>query len=224
MRVRGITLVETLFTMTLVAGTIGATTVLYAFVVIRAGDSVTQYNTYQQTNDLMRVISQTASNAISCKEMTLGSVTALKCTMPDSGTDTDNDGIIDLFQPTGVYKTLQEYYSPGKRIWYFPSTKPLSIGTSGNFWFRAVRNDDLNPTTDSIDTKWSYINGTMPRIYLPGSIVFVSNTTSLCTQIQITIDPTAKPNSQVAGFKGNQAINLPTGVLYKWCYWRGGKG
>lgn len=223
MRVRGATLVEMLFTMSLMVMTIGATVTLYAFVVIRAGDSVTQYNTYQQTNDLMKSISKIASNAISCQNVTIGSVTALKCTMPDSGTDTDKDGIIDQYQPTGVYKTLQEYYSPGKRVWYFPSTKPVSLGTSGNFWYRATRSDDSTITADNIDTKWSYVTGTTPRIYIPGSLLFTQNTTNLSTYVQITVDPSTNPNSKVAGFSGDLAIKLPAVTLGRRCYWRGAK-
>lgn len=223
MRTKGTTLVELLFTMTLVVSTIGATVTLYAFVAIRSGDAITQYNVYQQTNDLMKVMSDTASNAISCQSVALGSVTALKCTMPDSGTDTDKDGIIDIYQPTGVYKTLQEYYSPGKRIWYFPSTSPAVVGSIGTFWYRAVRSDDTVITADDIDKKWSYTTGTTPRIYIPGTITFAHDASNLYSTIQITINQDTNPNNQVKGYSGNLGLKMPAVSLQKTCFWRGGK-
>ncbi len=223
MRTKGTTLVELLFTMTLVVSTIGATVTLYAFVAIRSGDAITQYNVYQQTNDLMKVMSDTASNAISCQSVTLGSVTALKCTMPDSGTDTDKDGIIDIYQPTGVYKTLQEYYSPGKRIWYFPSTKPVAVGSIGGFWYRAVRSDDTIITADDIDKKWSYTTGTTPRIYIPGTVTFAHDASNLYSTIQISINADTNPNGQVKDYSGNLGIKMPAVSLQKTCFWRGGK-
>lgn len=223
MKNRGATLVEMLFTMSLMVMTIGVTVTLYAFVVIRAGDSVTQYNTYQQTNDLMKAMSETASNAIKCESVTIGSITALKCTMPNSGTDTDNDGIIDRYQPTGVYKTLQEYYSPGKRIWFFPSTKPLLVGSNGNFWYRAIRNDDTVITSTNVDSKWSYLTGSTPRIYIPGVVGFTHNSASLYSTLEIRVDPDTNPNRQVRGFSGDLALKLPAVTLSRRCYWRGAK-
>lgn len=208
--------------MSLMVIALGAVLGLYFFVVTKTGDAVTQYNVYQQSNDLMKAIDSTASNAISCQNVTLGSVTALKCTMPDSGTDTDNDGIIDKYRPTGVLKTLQEYYSPGKRIWYFPSTKPVSVGTVGSFWYRAVRSNDTTITATDIDSRWSYVNGTTPRIYIPGTVTFTQNATGLSTNVQIAINRDAKPNADVAGFSENLAIKLPPITLSRLFYWRSG--
>jgi hypothetical protein len=201
---------------------LGAVLGLYFFVVTKTGDAVTQYNVYQQSNDLMKAIESTASNAISCQNVTLGSVTALKCTMPDSGTDTDNDGIIDKYRPTGVLKTLQEYYSPGKRVWYFPSTKPVSVGTAGSFWYRAVIASDATITSSNVDSRWSYVNGTTPRIYIPGTVTFSQNTSGLSTTVQISINPNAKPNADVTGYSENLGIKLPAVTLNRLFYWRHG--
>ena len=216
-------MVELLFTMALLVTTIGATVSLYVFVVTRAGDAATQYNVYQQTNDLMKAFTDVTSNAISCQTVSLssGGTAALKCTMPAGGTDLDNDGIIDIYQPSGVYKTLQEYYSPGNRIWYFSSTKPPIIGAYGNYWYRAVRTDDLNPTLDDIDTKWSYVTGTTPRIYIPGSISFSNDSTKLSTNIQIAVSSSSQV--PVSGYQGDKAIELPAITLRRRLFWRGGK-
>lgn len=219
----GMTIVEMVFTLALATLAIGSTVTLYGYVAIRSGDAATQYNVYQQSTDLVQAMQDAASNAIQCQNVTVGSVTALKCTMPNSGTDSDNDGIIDKYQPTGVYKTLREYYSPGKRIWFFPSTKSPTVGTAGNFWFRAVRTDDSNPTTDTIDTKWSYVTGTTPRIYIPGTVTFVQNSSNFSTWITLAIDTTINPNSQVKGYSGDLALKMPAITLVRRCYWRGGK-
>ncbi len=219
----GMTIVEMIFTLSLATIAIAGTVTLYGYVAIRSGDAATQYNVYQQTSDLMQAMQDTASNAIQCQNVTLTSVTALKCTMPAAGTDTDSDGIIDIYKPSGVYKTLTNYYASGKRIWYFPSTKTPSVGTAGNFWFRAVRLDDLNPTTDSIDTKWSMVTSSTPRIYIPGTVTFVQNSTTLSTWITLAIDTTINPNAQVKGYSGDLALKMPAITLARRCYWRAGK-
>ena len=119
---RGASLIELMFTLSLTVMVMATTITLFAFVAIRTGDSVTKYNTYQQTKDLMSAVSDVTSNAISCTNVTIGSATALKCTMPNFGVDRDNDGIFESYNPAGIYKTLKEYYNPGKRIWFISST------------------------------------------------------------------------------------------------------
>ena len=219
---RGVTLAELLVTMSIMVVAISTTVLLYSFVVIRSGDTVTQYNTFQQTNDLMKEISITASNAISCSNVTIGSVTALKCVMPTAGVDRDNNGINEIYYSSGVYKTLKEYYTPGKRIWFIPSTKPFSLGTSGKFWYKATRTDDSNMAADNVDAKWSYVNGTTPRIYIPGTVTISQNSTNLTTWVTITLDPTINPNSQVAGYSGNLGNKLASLTLTRRFYWRSG--
>ena len=220
LRQRGATLVEMIFTMSLMVMVISTTVTLYAFVAIRAGDAVTKYNTYQQTKDLMGAISDLSSNAISCTNVTLGSVTALKCTMPNAGIDRDNNGIFDSYAPSGVYKTLKESYTPGKRVWFIPSTNPFSLGTAGRFWYRAYRSDDLNIVADNVDAKWSYLTGTTPKIYIPGTVTFSHDTTNLSTVAQITLDPSINPNSGVKGFSGNLGNTIPSIVLSRRFFWR----
>lgn len=212
-------MIEMIFTMSLMVAVIGSTVTLYAFVAIRTGDSVTKYNTYQQTKDLMSAFSDVACNAISCTNVTLGSVTALRCTMPADGTDRDGDGILDLYKPSGVYKTLKEYYSPGKRIWFFPSSRPFSVGATGKYWYRATRNDDANIGAGDVDTKWSYVNGTTPRIYIPGTVTFAHNDVNLSTSIQIVIDSSTNPNLSVKGFSGNLGNKLPAITLSRRFFW-----
>lgn len=219
-KARGATLVEMVFTLSLTAIVVMSTTLLYSFVAIRSGDSVTKYNVYQQSKDLMGAISESASNAISCSNVAIGSVIALKCVVPSTGTDRDRDGIIDRYEPAGVYKTLKEYYSPGKRIWYFPSTNPAAVGTAGKFWYRAVRNDDTTITSGDIDAKWSYLTGTTPRCYIPGGVTFAQSATTLSTTVQISIEPTTRTNSAVPGFSGNLGNSLPSITVNRRFFWR----
>jgi hypothetical protein len=201
---------------------ISTTVLLYSFVAIRSGDAVTQYNTFQQTKNLMKSFDEAASNAISCTNVTIGSVTALKCTMPNAGIDRDNSGIFDTYYPAGVYKTLRESYLPGKRIWFIPSTSPFSLGSAGKFWFRGTRTDDSNLAADNIDNRWSYVNGTTPRIYIPGTVSFSQVPASLATNITITLDPTIKTNAAVAGFSGNLRNPIPAVTLSRKFFWRFG--
>jgi hypothetical protein len=221
-RLRGATLIEMVFTLSLTAMVITTTVTLYAFVAIRSGDSITKYNSFQQTKDLMGAISDVASNAISCTNVSIGSVTALKCTMPNTGTDRDRDGLLDTYDPAGVYKTLKEYYSPGKRIWFIPSTSPFALGSSGKFWYRAYRDDDSNIISDNVDAKWSYLTGTTPRCYIPGTVTFVQTPSLLTTNVQIALDPSTSPNSAVKGFSGNQGNKLPAITLNRRFFWRNG--
>lgn len=217
---RGTTLVEMLVTMSLMVIAIGTTVTLYAFVVIRTGDSITQYNSYQQSHDLMTAIGDVASNAISCTNVTIGSVNALKCTMPNSGIDRDLDGIFEQYNPSGVYKTLKESYTPGKRIWFLPSPSPYNHGRVGKFWYRAIRSDDVNIVAGDLDTKWSYINGTTPRIYIPGTVTFTQLAATNSTRAKILFDTTLNPNSDVKGFSGNLGNKIPAINLTRRFFWR----
>lgn len=219
---RGSTMIEMIMTMSLMVVVIGTTVTLYAFVAARAGDSVTKYNTYQQTKDLMTAFSDVASNAISCTNVTIGSVTAIKCTMPNAGIDRDGDGIYESYSPAGVYKTLKEYYTPGKRIWFIRSTSPFSLGTAGNFWYRAYRSDDSNIVAGNVDAKWSYLTGTTPRIYIPGTVVFTQSVSTLTTNITITLDPSINPNQSVKGYSGNLSNKIPSIILARRLFWRYG--
>ncbi len=219
-RIRGATLIEMIFTMSLMVAVIGSTITLYAFVAIRAGDSVTKYNTYQQTKDLMLAISDVTSNAITCTNVTIGTATALKCTMPNAGTDRDGDGIFEEYKPSGVSKLLKEEYTAGKRIWFIPSTRPFSLGTTGKYWYRAIRTDDLDIVLGAIDTNWSYLTGTTPRIYIPGTVTFTHNTANLSTNVQIAIDTSTNPNSAVKGFSGNLGNKIPAITLSRRFFWR----
>ncbi|MEI7986314.1 MAG: type II secretion system protein [Armatimonadota bacterium] len=219
-KVRGATIIEMIFTMSLMVAVIGSTVTLYAFVAIRAGDSVTKYNTYQQTKDLMLAISDVTSNAMSCSNVTIGSVTALKCKMPNDGTDRDGDGIIDQYKPSGINKLLKETYTAGKRIWFIPSTKPFSLGTTGKYWYRAMRTDDSNIVIGDIDANWSYLTGSTPKIYIPGTVTFSHNASNLSTNVQIAIDTSINPNSAVQGFSGNLGNKIPAITLSRRFFWR----
>jgi hypothetical protein len=219
-RKRGATLVEMIFTMSLAAMVVATTTTLYAFVAIRAGDSVTKYNSYQQSKDLMTAMSDVTSNAISCTNVTIGSVTALKCTMPNAGIDRDGNGIFDQYNPSGVYKTLKESYTAGKRIWFVQSTSPVAIGTTGKFWYRACRSDDTTIVAADVDAKWSYVTGTTPRIYIPGTVTFTQTPAMYSTTVAIALDTSINPNAAVKGFSGNLGNKIPAVSFSRRFFWR----
>ena len=170
----------------------------------------------------MSAVSDVTSNAISCTNVTIGSATALKCTMPNFGIDRDNDGIFESYNPAGIYKTLKEYYTPGKRIWFISSTSPFSLGASGKFWYRAYRSDDVNIVADNVDAKWSYSTGTTPRIYIPGTVTFTNTTSTLSTLVQINLNSTINPNIAVKGYSGNLGNPIPAIALSRRFFWRAG--
>ncbi|HLO98315.1 MAG TPA: hypothetical protein VK171_06945 [Fimbriimonas sp.] len=198
---RGATLVEVIFTLSLASTVLASIATLTSYVLIRTGDSVTQFNTINDATSVVDAIANTATNAMVCATVPVGSVNAIKCTMPEDGTDVDGDGILDSYLPDKVYKSLQETYVAGKRVWYFPSTKPAAIGTPGRYWYRAIKSNDATPISSDIDAKWTLT----PR-YVAGGIRFNHVVASNLTRI---ICDTSGSSDLPDGYVGTKATEVP---------------
>lgn len=204
-----------IFTLSLASTVLASIATLTSYVLIRTGDSVTQFNTINDATTVVDAIAQTAANSMVCVSVPVGSVTALKCTMPADGTDVDADGILDSFIPDQVYKTLQETYVPGKRIWYFRSTSPVAIGTAGNYWYRAIKSNDTTPIASDVDSKWTL----SPR-FVAGAIRFNHVVAAQLTRITCETSSTTQVPS---GYVGTKSIEIPALTFtrtVKWHYAR----
>lgn len=172
-RLRGATLIEVTLTLTLTALIIGVATTLYAFIASRTADSVNRFSTLQSCAFLTKEIGSAVSNSISVTTKSLGTVTALVCEVPADGVDRDQDGTMEIYNPSGTDKLRRETYTPGKRIWFYSANQTGTPGTTGFYWFKAVRSDAATPTLSDVDAKWSFWNATVPKVFIPGTVTFV---------------------------------------------------
>ena len=171
-RRRGVTLIEVTLTLALTALVIGVATTLYAFIASRTADSVNRFSTLQSCAFLTKEIGSAVSNSISVTTKSLGTVTALVCEVPADGMDRDHDGTMEYYNPSGTDRLRREAYTSGKRIWFYSADQTGTPGTTGFYWFKAVRNDTATPTISDVDTQWSFWNTTVPKVFVPGSVVF----------------------------------------------------
>lgn len=208
---RGTTLIETIFTLSLASTILAAVATLASYVLIRTGDSVTQFNTINDSQEVLDAIALTATEAISCTNVTVGSITAIKCTMPANGSDLDGDGILETYLPNKVYKTLQETHTNGKRIWYFASPWPVSVGASGRYWYRAIKSSDSTPSLADIDSNWA-----MSPKYVAGVLTATHDSAKQSTSLSITTDPSI---SAPSGYVGTKSIPIPSLTLGRTVRW-----
>ena len=171
-KLRGATLIEVTLTLTLTALIIGVATTLYAFIASRTADSVNRFSTLQSCAFLTKEIGSAVSNSISVTTKSLGTVTALVCEVPADGVDRDQDGTMEVYNPSGTDKLRRETYTSGKRIWFYSANQTGTPGTTGFYWFKAVRSDTATPTLSDVDTKWSFWNATVPKVFIPGTVTF----------------------------------------------------
>jgi hypothetical protein len=184
-RLRGATLIEVTLTLTLTALIIGVATTLYAFIASRTADSVNRFSTLQSCAFLTKEIGSAVSNAISVTTKSLGTVTALVCEVPADGVDRDQDGTMEIYNPSGTDRLGRETYTSGKRIWFYSANQTGAPGTTGFYWFKAIRSDDATPTISDVDTKWSFWNATVPKVFIPGSVTFAPESSLRLARVRI---------------------------------------
>jgi hypothetical protein len=157
---RAYTLVEVVIASGLMALIVAALTALFGFAAKRSAHSVARFTVLHAgkvgTTDLARTIEE----AVSCSRVANGASDALVCTMPLNGSDTDGDGFNDAYAPSRASKRGFLHYGTGQRVWYYLAAASGQFGESGNYLFRAVRNDSLDPTVSDIDPIWSFEPGT----------------------------------------------------------------
>lgn len=190
---RGFTLVELMLVSTISLLLIIVTTTLYAFVATRTSDSISQYNSIYQAEQLLSAIEQTAANSIDCRVSAIGSSSTITCTLPADGTDFNGDGIIDNPSPSRIGKLMKGEYDRGKRVWFYSSDATGKVGSSGTYWFRAMRDDDSTISDADMDRRWSFANGN-PRIFIAGTVSF--SLTQFMVRIAVNLDRNLTPRER----------------------------
>lgn len=156
---RGFTLVELMITTALVAMVIGVLASLYFYTFNRTVRGVSEVSAVLQAQMLLDRMEVSVSQACEAQLVSSGGVTALKLTMPSTGTDRDGDGVLDSFTPNSVSRRGIAKFTRGKRVWYYMSDASGAFGTPGSLIVQAARNDDSNPTGADVVATFSKTGG-----------------------------------------------------------------
>ncbi|MBN9502637.1 MAG: prepilin-type N-terminal cleavage/methylation domain-containing protein [Armatimonadetes bacterium] len=216
---RAFTLIEVMIATTLLVLIVAGATTAFGFVVKRNLHGIARFASLRDGSQTLSGVEETISQAVSCSKVSNGSSDALVCTMPLNGVDSNSDGALDQFTPTRISKRGVVHYGKGQRVWFYLSDSQGAFGNSGNYFFRAVRNDDNNPTLGDIDTGWSYLSGsTQPSRGPVSSCTFSVNASNRTVAYSIQFEqsirtnsaPSANEDRQGARFKGVRGWrNLP---------------
>ncbi len=204
--------------MALTAVIIGAATALYSFIAIRTADSISRFSTLQACQTLTTAIGLATSNATSVTTRSLSGVTALVCTVPDKGVDRGTDGLFDYYWPTATTKLLRETYGTGKRIWFYPANSTGTPGTTGNYWFMAIRNDTSAPTLSDVNSSWSFWNTGQPRVQIIGTVTFAPVSSSKLVRVRILTSPTVDRREDGGLANSRRSSNMELNQRF---FWRG---
>lgn len=151
---RGFTVIETILASTLTAMVVGTLISLYALVATRTMHSYTDSNTVWQVSSVADEMSEYISNAINVSTKTVGGTTALKCTMPATGRSANGNGRYEFYEPDKIIGLGQEDFTTGQRVWFYMGDKFGTPSSSGTMIHKAVRSDDLDPSTSTVDWSW----------------------------------------------------------------------
>jgi hypothetical protein len=180
------TLIELLVVITIQVVVIGSATALLCFTLAQVGQNSAGIASLQQASTVLDDIAGTVREAYSCTTVTSNGVSGLRCKMPGNASDSDGDGINDVFNPDAFGSNSKPIYSQGVRIWYYLGDPKGAFGTSGTTLWRAVRSDDNNPTSADTDTKWSQYYQAGSRFPLIGALAFSVNNSSQIVVASIT--------------------------------------
>lgn len=151
-------MVEVLLASAISAVLVGTLGGMFVFVGTRAAQSMAQNGVVLQAQSLSEELERTVVNAQGCTVIAAPGGQALKCILPESGTDSDGDGLIDRVTPLWVTPTGQEGFGRGKRVWLYVtgSSGRIDLAPSGeNRFWRAYRDDDAIPGAGDIDQSFS---------------------------------------------------------------------
>lgn len=203
---RGFTIVELMLVSVVSAALVVVTTTLYAFIATRTSDAISQYNSLYQSEQLLSAIDNVASNAIECKLQTISASNTICCTLPADGDDFDGDGVLDSVQPSRIGKMMKGEYDEGKRVWFYSADATGRVGSSGNYWFRATRDDDSTISDADIDRKWSFVNS-IPRIFIAGTVTFSQS--AFMSTVRVNLDGSQTPReSETALTKQRTGVTM----------------
>ena len=213
----GLTLIEMTLVLSLTALVIGVLTALYGFSMERLAHATADFAATDDAFLATDAIASTVKDANSCAAVAVNGVTALKCTMPASGTDKDGDGWLDSYNVSTVSRRGYEQVGLGMRRWFYLSDSTGAIGNAGTVLWRAQRSDDLNPTTSDIDHKFAYISGTNLRYPMITALSFSVNSSNQT----VTVTLSAGSLTRAARTPGSEASNQSYTVTQtRTAFWR----
>lgn len=216
----GFTLIEMSLVLTLTALILGVLTVLYGYTLERLAHATADFaasdDAFLASND----IGTTVKNAYSCSTVTLSGITGLKCTMPASGADKDNDGYLDSWTLAAVSRRGYEKVSPGKRVWFYLGNSTGAFGTTGTILWKAERTDDLNPTASDAIRAYAYFSGTRLRYPLMSSLSFTVNASAQTVAYTVVAGSLIRAERTPGSESTNQSYtHTETRTVY-WRNWR----
>jgi hypothetical protein len=176
-----------------------AATSLYGFCVTRVMTDTTMNSVQTQASNLADEISRVIGNSKACTLAVSGSVTGLKCTMPDSGLDKNGDGVLDQINPTSVDPSGTETFGTGKYVWFYMSDTTGAWGTVGTFVWRAKPLTSANPVPGDLDTAWAKYYGSAGRWNFIDSISYSNDATNHCTTFTINASSLNRAERTAAG-------------------------
>lgn len=203
---RGFTLVEVMMTSVLGALIVGATGGLMVFASKRAQHAYTENAVVTQVLQLSTEIENTISNAAGCTVQTNTFGSALKCVMPATSRDTDNDGLADAWDASSVSSAGAEKYGNGIRVWYYWSDNTGTFGATGTkpVFYRAYRTDDASPTAADIDKRFSRLyTASGSRWNLIDSLTFSESPTTKLFNYTITASKLISQDRNSGGTTGS---------------------
>ncbi len=168
----GFTLVEMVLASVITAIIMGALTAIYANMASTTARSLAKANVLLQTETLLEDMEVVASQASVIQVVAFGGRTAMKCTMPLNGADTNNDGVLDTFTPDSVSRRQIPKYNRGLRIWYYQADATGDPNVDGTVMWKATRPDDSNPTTSDVLSSWTSYYGGANRWPLIDTVTF----------------------------------------------------
>jgi prepilin-type N-terminal cleavage/methylation domain-containing protein len=176
-RRRGFSLVELVIVTAMTSLLIGILGYVYVWVSGKSAQAYAQQAVISQASRITDDMEKTISNAVSCTAGTNLFGSTLSCTMPETGLDTNADGVDDKWAPKLITpRGLPKYGNSGKRVWYYFSD------STGNFFavpsaaqryiFRAIRADAAMPSLANADNTFRNNPGGGFKWNLVSSVTF----------------------------------------------------
>lgn len=215
---RAFTLVEVMITTALISIVIGVLVTLYFYAFTRSTRGVTEVAAVLQVQALLDRMDNQIAQACDVQIVTSGPYTALKCTMPQSGTDRDGDGVLDSYTPNSVSRRQIAKYARDKRVWYYMAGATGAFATAGNIFWQAVRSDDSNPTSADAIQSFTYAPGNIYRWSLLDSVTYAIVASKSVTVTARTSTLARKEQAAGAGV-AESGDNYVVTIMRKTC-WR----
>jgi hypothetical protein len=209
-------MIEMMLAVVLTSLIVGSATTMYSFIAIRTADAVSRFSTLQSCTTLSSTMRTLAMTAVKVESKNLSGRSALVCTVPKDSVDRDGDGVPEYPQADFTDKLLREGYTEQKRIWLYPADSIGTPGSSGNYWFMAIRTDDSNPTIADIKRDWSFWRAGEPRVSIPGTVTFSVIASSRLAGVRIQTNAEETTDGGLANVRQPARLD----IRHRF-YWRG---